>query len=185
MLVISAQSPVASQQKENTLSPRNSRPFSSPSRRLSIRTPRCKILMREPAARKTPPVIIGPKGAKNAPILLTRTPYTPMARSPPRQLSSRPALWGTQRHRIHRRRRLMPRHSDIAANTTPEGDYVMTAAPRPAESLPSITPPTLRPIDWLVKTIPRNQRKSSETRNFLCTASSVMALVNSAPRPSK
>src|SRR5258708_12450101 len=76
MLVISAQSPVAAQQKENATLPSESPAHFQPvAPDFDFERRDAMILMRDGVKLHT--VILIPKGAKNAPILPTPTPYNP------------------------------------------------------------------------------------------------------------
>src|ERR1700756_422185 len=94
MIVIAAQSPVAAQQKENATLPSESPAHFQPvTTDFDFERRDVMILMRDGVKLHT--VILIPKGAKNAPILLTRTPYN--ADGQVSHLASPhlgPTLWG-------------------------------------------------------------------------------------------
>ncbi|MDG6093598.1 CocE/NonD family hydrolase [Acetobacter sp. AN02] len=128
-------------------------------------------------------VIVIPKGAKNAPILLTRTPYNA----------------GQRLNRIHAAptmRALLPQGDDVFVESGyirvfqdirgkygSEGDYVMTRPPRgplnPTET--DETTDAWDTIDWLVKNTPQSNGRVGMTGSSYEGFTVVMALLDPHP----
>ena len=130
-------------------------------------------------------VILVPKGARNAPILLTRTPYSAS------QLTSHAAsshlgqiLYGYDNATdVIVEGGYIRVVQDIRGKYGSEGDYVMN---RPIHGPQNPTPvdeatDTYDTIDWLVKNIPETQRQGRHSRHLLRRLSAPDGAGESAP----
>ena len=184
MLVISAQSPVAAQQKENTTLPSESPAHFQPvAADFDFERRDAMILMRDGVKLHT--VILIPKGAKNAPILLTRTPYNADGQVSHRASSHLgPALWGYDNAtEVIVEDGYIRVIQDIRGKYNSEGDYVMT---RPLHGPLNPSPvdhatDTYDTIDWLVKNIPETNGKVGILGISYDGFLPLMALVNPHP----
>src|SRR5258708_2766247 len=162
MLVISAQSPAAAQQKENATLPSESPAHFQPvATDFDFERRDAMILMRDGVKLHT--VILIPKGAKNAPILLTRTPYNADGQVSHRASSHLgPALWGYDNAtEAIVEAGYIRAIQDIRGNYNTEAYYVITR-PLPGPLNPSPvdhSTDTYDTIDWLVKNIPETHRQ--------------------------
>jgi putative CocE/NonD family hydrolase len=141
------------------------------------------ILMRDGVKLHT--VILVPKGAKNAPILLTRTPYN--ADGQVSHLASPhlgPALWGYDNAtEVIVEDGYIRVIQDVRGKYNSEGDYVMT---RPLHGPLNPSPvdhatDTYDTIDWLVKNIPESNGKVGILGISYDGFTPLMALVNPHP----
>jgi uncharacterized protein len=120
-------------------------------------------------------VIVVPKGAKGAPMLLTRTPYSATVQtSYCRKLPPRPDPRGYDNAgRGNRRRRLHPRGAGRARQVRLRGRLrheppaARAAEPDPVDHATD----TYDTIDWLVKKRSREQRQGRASSAFPTTAS--------------
>jgi putative CocE/NonD family hydrolase len=130
-------------------------------------------------------VILVPKGAKNAPILLTRTPYnadelTTHAQSP----HLAPTLWGYDNAvEVIVEGGYIRVVQDVRGKYNSEGDYVMN---RPLHGPLNPTPvdhatDTYDTIDWLVKNVPESNGKVGILGISYDGFLPLMALVNPHP----
>jgi putative CocE/NonD family hydrolase len=130
-------------------------------------------------------VILVPKGAKNAPILLTRTPYnadelTTHAQSP----HLGPTLWGYDNAvEVILEGGYIRVVQDVRGKYNSEGDYVMN---RPLHGPLNPTPvdhstDTYDTIDWLVKNVPESNGKVGILGISYDGFLPLMALVNPHP----
>ena len=131
-------------------------------------------------------VVIVPKGASRAPILLTRTPYDADEPDQPRQQQpSRPDPAGLrQRHRRHRRRRLHPRRPGRARQARLRGRLRdEPAAARRRRTRPPVdhATDTYDTIDWLVKNVPETNGRVGILGISYDGFLPLMALVNPHP----
>jgi uncharacterized protein len=130
-------------------------------------------------------VILIPKGAKNAPILLTRTPYSAT------ELTSRaqsahlgPALWGYDNAtEVIVEGGYIRVVQDVRGKYDSEGDYVMN---RPLHGALNPTPvdhstDTYDTIDWLVKNLPESNGKVGILGISYDGFLPLMALINPHP----
>ena len=130
-------------------------------------------------------VILAPKGAKNAPILLTRTPYSAT------ELTSRaqsahlgPTLWGYDNAtEVIVEGGYIRVVQDVRGKYDSEGDYVMN---RPLHGPLNPTPvdhstDTYDTIDWLVKNLPESNGKVGILGISYDGFLPLMALVNPHP----
>ena len=141
------------------------------------------ILMRDGVKLHT--VILVPKGAKNAPILLTRTPY-----NADDQVSHKssphlgPALWGYDNAtEVIVEDGYIRVIQDVRGKYNSEGDYVMT---RPLRGPLNPSPvdhatDTYDTIEWLVKNIPETNGKVGILGISYDGFTPLMALVNPHP----
>jgi uncharacterized protein len=131
-------------------------------------------------------VILVPKGAKGAPILLTRTPYdairptAPRAELAPRRRFSRATTTPTETIVEGGYIRVV---QDVRGKYGSEGDYVMN---RPLHGPQNPTPvddatDTYDTIDWLVKNIPESERQGRNPGISYDGFLPLMALVNPHP----
>ncbi|MGH9524896.1 MAG: CocE/NonD family hydrolase [Terriglobales bacterium] len=108
-------------------------------------------------------VIVVPKGAKNAPILLTRTPYSATAQTSHSASSHLgPILWGYDNPmEVIVGGGYIRVVEDIRGKYGSEGDYVMNRPPRgPLNPTPvDESTDTYDTIDWLIKNIPESNQK--------------------------
>jgi uncharacterized protein len=141
------------------------------------------ILMRDGVKLHT--VILVPKGAKNAPILLTRTPYN--ADGQVSHLASPhlgPTLWGYDNAtELIVEDGYIRVIQDVRGKYNSEGDYVMT---RPLHGPLNPSPvdhstDTYDTIDWLVKNIPETNGKVGILGISYDGFTPLMALVNPHP----
>jgi putative CocE/NonD family hydrolase len=130
-------------------------------------------------------VIIVPKGARNAPILLTRTPYNASDQTS-RAASSHlgPILWGYDNAtEVIVEGGYIRVVQDVRGKYDSEGDYVMN---RPLHGPLNPTPvdhstDTYDTIDWLVKNIPESNGKVGIIGISYDGFTPLMALVNPHP----
>ena len=105
-------------------------------------------------------VILVPNGAKNAPMLLTRTPYSATAQTSHEQSSHLgPTLWGYDNPmEVIVGGNYIRVIQDIRGKYGSEGDYVMNRPPRgPLNPTPvDESTDTYDTIDWLVKNVPES-----------------------------
>jgi putative CocE/NonD family hydrolase len=141
------------------------------------------ILMRDGVKLHT--VILIPKGAKNAPMLLTRTPYNADGQVAQRASSHLgPALWGYDNAtEVIVEDGYIRVIQDVRGKYNSEGDYVMT---RPLHGPLNPSPvdhstDTYDTIDWLVKNIPESNGKVGILGISYDGFTPLMALVNPHP----
>ncbi len=127
-------------------------------------------------------VIVIPKGAKNAPILFTRTPYNAAQRA---ERSNSPHMLATlpQGDEVFVRDGYIRVFQDVRGKYGSEGDYVMT---RPLigplnNSKVDHSTDAYDSIDWLVKNIPESNGKVGMIGSSYEGFTVVMALVNPHP----
>jgi putative CocE/NonD family hydrolase len=127
-------------------------------------------------------VIVIPKGAKNAPILLTRTPYNAAGRAArnesPHMLDELP-----QGDDVFVKAGYIRVFQDVRGKYGSEGEYVMT--PPPTGPLnpngPNDTTDAYDTIDWLVKNVPESNGKVGMLGSSYEGFTVVMALINPHP----
>src|SRR5215475_4267256 len=127
-------------------------------------------------------VIVVPKGARNAPILLTRTPYNASKRTE-RNLS--PHMLGTlpQGDEVFVADGYIRVFQDVRGKYGSEGDYFMTKPLRGPLNATSTDHSTdaWDTIDWLVKNVPESNGKVGMLGSSYEGFTVVMALVNPHP----
>jgi putative CocE/NonD family hydrolase len=127
-------------------------------------------------------VIVLPRGAKNAPILLTRTPYNAARRAErfrsPYMLATLP-----QGDEVFVADGYIRVFQDVRGKYGSEGDYVMTRPLRgPLNSSPTDhSTDAYDTIDWLVKNVPESNGKVGMLGSSYEGFTVVMALVNPHP----
>jgi putative CocE/NonD family hydrolase len=184
LLSISAQPPIAAQQNDNATLPSETPAHFQPiTKDFDYERRDVMILMRDGVKLHT--VILIPKGAKNAPILLTRTPYN--AGGQVSHLASPhlgPALWGYDNAtEVIVEDGYIRVIQDVRGKYNSEGDYVMT---RPLHGPLNPSPvdhstDTYDTIDWLVKNIPETNGKVGILGISYDGFTPLMALVNPHP----
>jgi putative CocE/NonD family hydrolase len=127
-------------------------------------------------------VIVIPRGAKNAPILLTRTPYNASQRT---ERTRSPHMLGTlpQGDEVFVMDGYIRVFQDVRGKYGSEGDYVMTRPLRgPLNSSPvDHSTDAYDTIDWLVKNLPESNGKVGMLGSSYEGFTVVMALVNPHP----
>src|SRR5437773_4057530 len=138
------------------------------------------ILMRDGVKLHT--VIVVPKGARNAPILLTRTPYNASERAQrnasPHMVAALPLFdelfAGDGYIRVYQ---------DVRGKYGSEGEYVMTRPLRGPLNNSEVDHSTdaYDTIDWLVKNVPESNGKVGVIGSSYPGFTTLMALVNPHP----
>src|SRR6202047_1419044 len=156
ILAVSAQSQVAAQQKETATLPSESPAHFQPvTKDFDFERREVMILMRDGVKLHT--VIVVPKGAKNAPILLTRTPHNASKRT---ARNDSPHLVATlpQGDEVFVTDGYIRVFQDVRGKYKSEGDYLMTRPVRgplnPTET--DHVTDAYDTIDWLVKNTPES-----------------------------
>ena len=127
-------------------------------------------------------VIVVPKGAKGAPILLTRTPYNAAGRTEraesPRMLATLP-----QGDEVFVTDGYIRVFQDVRGKYGSEGDYVMTRPLQGPLNSSNVDHSTdaYDTIDWLVKNVPESNGKVGMLGSSYEGFTVVMALVNPHP----
>jgi uncharacterized protein len=127
-------------------------------------------------------VIVIPRGAKNAPILLTRTPYNAAGRAArnesPHMLDELP-----QGDDVFVKAGYIRVFQDVRGKYGSEGEYVMTPPPTGPlnPSGPNDTTDAYDTIDWLVKNVPESNGKVGMLGSSYEGFTVVMALINPHP----
>ena len=127
-------------------------------------------------------VIVIPKGAKNAPILFTRTPYDAAHRAARNQSEHMLAIL-PQGDEVFVADGYIRVFQDVRGKYGSEGDYVMTRPLRGPLNHSEVDHSTdaYDTIDWLVKNIPESNGKVGMTGSSYEGFTVVMALVNPHP----
>jgi len=127
-------------------------------------------------------VIVVPKGAKNAPILLTRTPYNAAQRT---QRSQSPSMLATlpQGDEVFVADGYIRVFQDVRGKYGSEGEYVMTRPLRGPLNSSQVDHSTdaYDTIDWLVKNVPESNGRIGMLGSSYEGFTVVMALVNPHP----
>lgn len=127
-------------------------------------------------------VIIVPEGAKDAPILLTRTPYN--AKTPSKRFNSPyAAATGAQVDEAFLADGYIRAYQDVRGKYASEGDYVLT---RPLRGPLNNTPvdhstDAYDTIDWLVKNTPESNGRVGVTGSSYPGFTAAMALIDPHP----
>ena len=127
-------------------------------------------------------VIVIPKGASHAPILLTRTPYNAAGRTSrtesPHMLDELP-----QGDDVFVKAGYIRVFQDVRGKYGSEGEYVMTPPPTGPlnPSGPNDTTDAYDTIDWLVKNVPESNGKVGMLGSSYEGFTVVMALINPHP----
>ncbi len=127
-------------------------------------------------------VIVVPKGAKDAPILLTRTPYNATARAS-RNNSDHMLAILPQGDEVFVQAGYIRVFQDVRGKYKSEGDYLMTKPVRgPLNSTPTDhTTDAYDTIDWLVKNTPESNGRVGMIGSSYEGFTVVMALLNPHP----
>ena len=127
-------------------------------------------------------VIVVPKGAKNAPILLTRTPYDATARTS-RNASTHMLSILPQGDEVFAQAGYIRVFQDIRGKYKSEGDYLMTRPPRGPLNATSTDESTdaYDTIDWLVKNTPESNGRAGMIGSSYEGFTVVMALLDPHP----
>jgi hypothetical protein len=127
-------------------------------------------------------VIVIPRGARNAPILLTRTPYNASKRT---ERARSPQMLGTlpEGDEVFVRDGYIRVFQDVRGKYGSEGDYVMTRPLRGPLNSSEVDHSTdaYDTIDWLVKNLPESNGKVGMVGSSYEGFTVVMALVNPHP----
>ena len=127
-------------------------------------------------------VIVIPKGAKNAPILLTRTPYNADGRASRSNSGSMAAILA-EGDEVFVRAGYIRVFQDIRGQHGSEGGYVMTLPPRGPLNPQKVdnTTDAWDTIDWLVKNLPESNGKVGMIGSSYEGHTVVMALLDPHP----
>jgi len=127
-------------------------------------------------------VMIIPKGAKDAPILLTRTPYN-AKKSAQRSLSPLAAATGAQVDEPFLADGYIRIYQDVRGKYGSEGDYVLTRPLRGPLNATNVDHSTdaYDTIDWLVKKVRESNGRVGITGSSYPGFTSAMALINPHP----
>lgn len=127
-------------------------------------------------------VIVIPKGAQRAPILLSRTPYDADARTT-RTKSPRMLARLGQADEVFVADGYIRVYQDVRGKHGSEGDYVMTRPPRgPLNNTPvDHTTDAWDTIDWLVKNVPESNGRVGMIGSSYEGFTTVMALLDPHP----
>jgi uncharacterized protein len=127
-------------------------------------------------------VIVLPKGARNAPILLTRTPYNASARA---QRNESPSMLATLplADEVFVGQGYIRVYQDVRGKYGSEGEYVMTRPLRGPLNTSAVDHSTdaYDTIDWLVKNVPESNGRVGMLGSSYEGFTVVMALVNPHP----
>jgi hypothetical protein len=139
------------------------------------------IAMRDGVSLHT--VIVVPKGAKRAPILLTRTPYNAAKRAERSVSNSFAGTLPISDDQIAADRGYIRVFQDIRGKYGSEGDYVMTRPLRGPLNASQVDHSTdaYDTIDWLVKHVPETNGKVGMTGSSYEGFTVLMALVHPHP----
>ncbi len=127
-------------------------------------------------------VVIIPKGAKDAPILLTRTPYN-AKRAAQRALSPHAAATGQQVDEPFLADGYIRVYQDVRGKYGSEGDYVLNRPLRGPLNSTDVDHSTdaYDTIDWLVKNLKESNGRVGVTGSSYPGFTSAMALINPHP----
>ncbi len=126
--------------------------------------------------------IVIPKGAKNAPIILTRTPYDSAKRTE-RFASPRRASALSMGDEVFARSGYIRVFQDVRGKYGSEGDYVMTRPPRGPLNATGVdhTTDAWDTIDWLVKNLPQSNGRVGMIGSSYEGFTVLMALIDPHP----
>jgi len=127
-------------------------------------------------------VLIVPKGAKDAPILLTRTPYN-AKKSAERTLSPHAAATGSQMDEPFLADGYIRAYQDVRGKYESEGEYVLTRPLRGPLNNTSVDHATDAndTIDWLVKNTPESNGRVGMIGSSYPGFTTAMGLINPHP----
>jgi len=182
MLGLSLASPSRSVVAEPTppLAPDIPAKFTPPTQAADYERRDVMIAMRDGVALHT--VIMVPKGARRAPIILTRTPYNASKRAERAPSNHLAASLGTGDDQIADGSYIRV-FQDVRGKYGSEGDYVMTRPLRGPlnDSKVDHSTDTYDTIDWLVKNVPETNGKVGMTGSSYEGFTVLMALVHPHP----
>ncbi|MCW5761358.1 MAG: CocE/NonD family hydrolase, partial [Phenylobacterium sp.] len=172
--------PAASAAQTPPLTPDIAKDFKWPTGRYDYVKRTVMIPMRDGVKLYT--VLIVPKGAKDAPILLTRTPYN-AKRSAERSISQYAAATGAQMDEPFLEDGYIRVYQDVRGKYESEGDYVLT---RPLvgplnDSRVDHSTDAWDTIDWLVKNTPESNGRVGMIGSSYPGFTTAMALVDPHP----
>jgi uncharacterized protein len=175
-----AQTPPSGQTRTPPLMPDIPPTFVAPSDSYDYVKRDVMILMRDGVRLYT--VIVVPKGAKSAPMLLTRTPYD-AARRAERSRSASMVAALPLADEVFAADGYIRIYQDVRGKYRSEGDYVMTRPLRGPLNSSEVDHSTdaYDTIDWLVKNVPESNGKIGMLGSSYEGFTVVMALVNPHP----
>jgi uncharacterized protein len=175
-----AVSSLAAQQQTAPLTPDIPPRFEAPTTGYDYVKREVMIPMRDGVRLHT--VIVVPKGARNAPMLLTRTPYNASARA---QRSASPSIVATLAlfDELFAADGYIRIYQDVRGKYGSEGEYVMTRPLRGPLNGSSVDHSTdaYDTIDWLVKNVPESNGRVGMVGSSYEGFTVVMALVHPHP----
>jgi hypothetical protein len=175
-----AMSSVAAQQQTAPLTPDIPPRFEAPTTGYDYVKREVMIPMRDGVKLHT--VIVVPKGARNAPMLLTRTPYNASARA---QRNASPSIVSTLAlfDELFAADGYIRIYQDVRGKYGSEGEYVMTRPLRGPLNNSSVDHSTdaYDTIDWLVKNVPESNGRVGMVGSSYEGFTVVMALVHPHP----
>jgi len=175
-----ALSPVLAQAQTASLTPDIPASFTAPTAANDYIKREVLIPMRDGVKLHT--VIVIPKGATHAPIVLTRTPYNASARAE-RILSSHMFDTLPQEDEVFVNAGYIRVYQDIRGKYGSEGTYVMTLPLRGPLNAGKVDESTdaWDTVDWLVKQVPESNGKVGMIGSSYAGFTVVMALINPHP----
>jgi uncharacterized protein len=175
-----AMSSLAAQQQTAPLTPDIPPRFDAPTTGYDYVKREVMIPMRDGVKLHT--VIVVPKGARNAPMLLTRTPYNASARA---QRNASPSIVATLAlfDELFAADGYIRIYQDVRGKYGSEGEYVMTRPLRGPLNNSSVDHSTdaYDTIDWLVKNVPESNGRVGMVGSSYEGFTVVMALVHPHP----
>ena len=175
-----AVSSLAAQQQTTPLTPDIPARFEAPTTGYDYVKREVMIPMRDGVKLHT--VIVVPKGARNAPMLLTRTPYNASARA---QRNASPSIVATLTlfDELFAADGYIRIYQDVRGKYGSEGEYVMTRPLRGPLNNSSVDHSTdaYDTIDWLVKNVPESNGRVGMVGSSYEGFTVVMALVHPHP----
>ena len=177
---LAAATTIAAQQATPPLTPDIPSHFDAPTSGYDYVTRDVMVPMRDGVRLHT--VIVVPKGARNAPILLTRTPYNASARAQrnrsPYIVSALPLF-----DELFASDGYIRVYQDVRGKYGSEGEYVMTRPLRGPLNASAVDHSTdaYDTIDWLVKNLPESNGRVGMVGSSYEGFTVVMALVNPHP----
>jgi hypothetical protein len=154
--------------------------FRAPSDRFDYEKRVVMIPMRDGVKLYT--VMIVPKGAKNAPILLTRTPYN-AKKSAERNVSPQAAATGSQMDEAFLADGYIRAYQDVRGKYGSEGDYVLTRPVRGPLNPTAVDHATdaYDTIEWLAKNVPETNGRVGMIGSSYPGFTAAMALTDPHP----
>jgi uncharacterized protein len=175
-----AMASLAAQQQTSPMTPDIPKAFDAPTTGYDYVKREVMIPMRDGVKLHT--VIVVPKGARNAPMLLTRTPYNASARA---QRNASPSIVATLAlfDELFAADGYIRIYQDVRGKYGSEGEYVMTRPLRGPLNNTSVDHSTdaYDTIDWLVKNVPESNGRVGMVGSSYEGFTVVMALVHPHP----